>query len=87
MEQDKSTSADSLVMAMGRQAGIGMHLTSLPGDHGIGDIADAAYRFGEEHSPHRIQLNGEIRVMTTQQRTTGRRGPPYNNNNGPVSKT
>jgi len=45
MERDKSTNADSLVMAMGRQAGIGMHLTSLPGDHGIGDIADSAMSF------------------------------------------
>jgi len=30
---------------MGRRAGVGMHLSSLPGDHGIGDIATSALRF------------------------------------------
>lgn len=28
-----------------RMAGVGMHLTSLPGEHGIGDMADSATRF------------------------------------------
>ena len=45
MDLTKKTHHDSLVLAMGRQAGIGMHLTSLPGDHGIGDIADSAMSF------------------------------------------
>ena len=32
-------------MKMGRQAGIGMHISSLPGEHGIGDIADSSLSF------------------------------------------
>ena len=32
-------------MQMGRQAGVGLHISSLPGDHGIGDIADSALSF------------------------------------------
>ncbi len=30
---------------MGRQAGVGLHISSLPGRHGIGDIADGALSF------------------------------------------
>lgn len=30
---------------LGRQAGVGIHISSLPGDHGIGDIADSALSF------------------------------------------
>ena len=30
---------------MGRQAGVGMHMSSLPGSHGIGDIADSSLAF------------------------------------------
>ncbi len=36
---------DSRINKMSRQAGIGMHLTSLPGLHGIGDVADCAIDF------------------------------------------
>jgi 4-alpha-glucanotransferase len=36
---------DSYIMQMGRQAGVGLHFSSLPGDHGIGDIADSALSF------------------------------------------
>ena len=36
---------DSAVMQMGRRAGVGLHLTSLPGDHGVGDIAASATSF------------------------------------------
>jgi 4-alpha-glucanotransferase len=36
---------DSAVVRMGRRAGIGLHLTSLPGDHGVGDIAASAMSF------------------------------------------
>ncbi len=36
---------DSYIMKMGRQAGIGLHISSLPGEHGIGDIADSALSF------------------------------------------
>ncbi len=36
---------DSYIMQMGRRAGVGLHISSLPGDHGIGDIADSALSF------------------------------------------
>jgi 4-alpha-glucanotransferase len=36
---------DSYIMNMGRQAGVGLHISSLPGDHGIGDIADSSLSF------------------------------------------
>jgi 4-alpha-glucanotransferase len=36
---------NSHIKKMRRQAGIGMHFTSLPGDHGIGDVADCAMDF------------------------------------------
>ena len=39
---------DSMVLQMGRQAGVGMHVTSLPGDHGVGDIADSAIAFVDQ---------------------------------------
>jgi 4-alpha-glucanotransferase len=39
---DKS---DSCILRMGRQAGVGLHFTSLPGPYGIGDIADSAMAF------------------------------------------
>ena len=32
-------------MKAGRQAGVGLHISSLPGPHGIGDIADCALSF------------------------------------------
>jgi 4-alpha-glucanotransferase len=32
-------------MSMGRQAGVGIHVSSLPGEYGIGDIADSAMTF------------------------------------------
>ena len=35
----------SRVLQLGRRAGVGMHLTSLPGAYGIGDIADSAMAF------------------------------------------
>lgn len=35
----------SILLKMGRQAGIGMHITSLPGKSGIGDIGDGARWF------------------------------------------
>jgi 4-alpha-glucanotransferase len=35
----------SYVQKMGRQAGVAMHITSLPGHHGVGDIADSAMQF------------------------------------------
>jgi 4-alpha-glucanotransferase len=44
MAHNKKTPASS-ILRMGRQAGVAMHLASLPGDHGIGDIADSATAF------------------------------------------
>lgn len=35
----------SYIQKMGRRAGVGMHISSLPGPHGIGDIADSSRRF------------------------------------------
>ena len=36
---------DSFILQMGRRAGVGLHLSSLPGAHGIGDIAGSATAF------------------------------------------
>lgn len=35
----------SYIVRNGRQAGVGLHISSLPGNHGIGDIADSALSF------------------------------------------
>jgi 4-alpha-glucanotransferase len=37
--------SDSFIVQMGRRAGAGLHLTSLPGPYGIGDIAGGAKAF------------------------------------------
>ena len=37
--------ADSYITRMGRRAGVLMHLSSLPGEHGIGDIGESAHAF------------------------------------------
>ena len=44
MPNNKKT-PDSSILRMGRRAGVALHLASLPGDHGIGDIADSATAF------------------------------------------
>jgi 4-alpha-glucanotransferase len=36
---------DSIIVGRGRQAGVGIHISSLPGEQGIGDIADSALAF------------------------------------------
>jgi 4-alpha-glucanotransferase len=36
---------ESSLLKIGRQAGVGLHISSLPGRHGIGDIADCALSF------------------------------------------
>lgn len=36
---------DSYILRMGRRAGVSLHLSSLPGVHGIGDIGDSATAF------------------------------------------
>lgn len=45
MKADVKNKPDSYLQALGRQAGVAMHITSLPGDHGTGDIADSAMTF------------------------------------------
>ena len=35
----------SYIVSRGRQAGVGLHISSLPGSHGIGDIADSSLAF------------------------------------------
>jgi 4-alpha-glucanotransferase len=37
--------AGSSLLKMGLRAGVGLHIASLPGEYGIGDIADSAYSF------------------------------------------
>ena len=44
MEMTKKIPVSTL-LKMGRQAGLGLHITSLPGHCGIGDIADSARWF------------------------------------------
>jgi len=36
---------ESYIVQQGRQAGVGLHISSLPGPHGIGDIADCSVSF------------------------------------------
>jgi 4-alpha-glucanotransferase len=36
---------DSYMLQMGRRAGVGLHISSLPCPHGIGDVGDCAYHF------------------------------------------
>jgi 4-alpha-glucanotransferase len=45
MSKADNMQTTSFVLRTGRRAGVGMHLTSLPGEHGIGDIADSARDF------------------------------------------
>ena len=45
MNDNMIKNQESYLQAMGRQAGVVMHITSLPGPHGIGDIADCATVF------------------------------------------
>ena len=45
MKATNKNKAESYLQKMGRRAGVAMHITSLPGVHGIGDIADCATKF------------------------------------------
>ncbi len=45
MNRSDKKNKDSYVLSMGRQAGVGLHFSALPGPHGIGDIADSAFAF------------------------------------------
>ena len=42
---EKTDTMASTFLNMGRQAGVVMHVTSLPGEHGIGDIGESAHAF------------------------------------------
>jgi len=48
MTTKKNKHPDSFILRMGRRAGVGLHLSSLPGAHGIGDIADSAIGFVDQ---------------------------------------
>jgi 4-alpha-glucanotransferase len=45
MKDNRNKSSRSRVLQLGRRGGVGMHLTSLPGAYGIGDVADSAMAF------------------------------------------
>jgi len=45
MSANNEKQSDSFIMNMGRRAGVGLHLTSLPCEHGVGDIANCAMDF------------------------------------------
>lgn len=45
MKTDVKDRPGSYVQKLGRQAGVAMHITSLPGEHGVGDIGDSAMKF------------------------------------------
>ncbi|MGK2926318.1 MAG: 4-alpha-glucanotransferase, partial [Lysobacterales bacterium] len=45
MMSNEKSPPDSYILRMGRRAGVSLHLSSLPGDHGIGDIGDSATAF------------------------------------------
>lgn len=44
----KNNNTQSYLEQMGRQAGVALHITSLPGVHGIGDIAGSAMQFVDQ---------------------------------------
>jgi len=48
MKADVEHKPESYLQAMGRQAGIAMHITSLPGEYGVGDISDSAIEFVDQ---------------------------------------
>jgi 4-alpha-glucanotransferase len=45
MTADSNRHADSIILKMGRRGGVLLHLSSLPGPHGIGDIAASGMEF------------------------------------------
>lgn len=45
MIEEIDTGCQSYLARKGRQAGVCMHISSLPGEHGIGDIAESALSF------------------------------------------
>ena len=48
MKTNINNKPDSYLQEMGRKAVVAMHITSLPGEHGIGDIADCAMTFVDQ---------------------------------------
>jgi len=45
MSTNKNSQPDSCFLRLGRRAGVALHLTSLPGEYGIGDIGRSAIAF------------------------------------------
>ncbi len=45
MSTNKNNQPDSHFLRLGRRAGVALHLTSLPGEYGIGDIGNSAIAF------------------------------------------
>ncbi len=45
MKAVRKNNKKSFIVQKGRQAGVGLHISSLPGSHGIGDIADSSLAF------------------------------------------
>lgn len=43
MDNTNNIETNSFMLQMGRQAGVCLHISSLPGPHGIGDIGDTAH--------------------------------------------
>ena len=48
MKANIKNKTNSYLQEMGRKAGVAMHITSLPGEYGIGDIADCAMTFVDQ---------------------------------------
>ena len=51
---EKSRNKQSVALGLGRQAGVGIHLSSLPGPYGIGDIGDCAQAFVDQLAGMRL---------------------------------
>ncbi len=45
MKETRKNNKKSFIVQRGRQAGVGLHISSLPGSHGIGDIAESSLAF------------------------------------------
>ena len=43
--EKENNNMNSYIVNMGRRAGVIMHISSLPGEHGIGDIGESAHAF------------------------------------------
>jgi 4-alpha-glucanotransferase len=59
----ESSIGDSAILPADKMAGLGLHFTSLPGPHGIGDIGDGARRF--------VDMLGRMKIAYWQFLPTG----------------